>query len=554
MDHGAPFSCQHPLRLYAYLSRFGHGVCGPGLILFFHVRNQDRGETKLLALAVIAFVSIYGLLKSIEYFINADLTFENILFPSTEKIGSFFVKRMSPVTGVLFLFSGIALQLKLLWGADHKISNVIGSLGVITLTAGFVATTGYAFGTPLLYGSEIIPLAATTAIGFFLLGFGLVAMAGPENIFVHPFVGNSSSARLLRIFLPVTITGVLVQGFLSDTITTKYGINHTAADALFSLAFATFMCGVVVQLSRVMFLHADRAETERRRAEEVSIRLASIVESSDNAIIGEDLHSIITSWNAGAEKLFGYSTTESVGRSIMQIVPQDRVIEEEQILGRVKHNERIPDLETVRLTKDRQLIHVSVTVSPIRNAAGKIVGASMIARDITGRKEAEEALRASESDFRELWGATVEGIVIHDRGIVLEVNDAVCRVFGYPREQVIGKTLFDFTTTENHELLRQRLASRSKEGYEISALRADGAKITLEIFAKDILFHGKPRRMVAIRDITEGKKAEEALRESESRFHALIEQAPVAIMVSRNDVGILPVKSKVRATFRSEKH
>src|SRR5208283_4247545 len=158
------------------------------------------------------------------------------------------------------------LQLKLLSGTHLKFANIIGSLGVITLIAGFVSTIGYVFGTPLLYGSGIIPLAATTAVGFLVLGFGLVAMAGPENIFVRPFVSNSARARVLRYFLPITIMGALVQGFLSDVITNTYSINHTLADALFSLAFATLMSVVIVQLSQVMFRRADRAEAEAKRA------------------------------------------------------------------------------------------------------------------------------------------------------------------------------------------------------------------------------------------------------------------------------------------------
>ncbi len=114
-----------------------------GLILFFHVRIRARGSSKVFASAVIILVSIYGLLKSIEYFVGTDLTLANILFPATEKTGSFFVKRMSPIAGVLFFLSGIALQLKLLLGDHRKSSNIIGGIGVIALTVGFVATAGY---------------------------------------------------------------------------------------------------------------------------------------------------------------------------------------------------------------------------------------------------------------------------------------------------------------------------------------------------------------------------------------------------------------------------
>ena len=128
---------------------------------------------------------------------------------------------------------------------------------------------------------------------------------------------------------------------------------------------------------------------ERKHAEASFARLAAIVESSDDAIIGKDLNGIITSWNTGAEKLFGYSEQESVGRSISQIVPQDRLNEEEQVLSHIRRDEGVQHFETVRLAKNGRLIDISVTSSPIKNAAGNVVGVSKVARDITdasGRK------------------------------------------------------------------------------------------------------------------------------------------------------------------------
>ena len=133
--------------------------------------------------------------------------------------------------------------------------------------------------------------------------------------------------------------------------------------------------------------------TERKRAEIASNRLAAIVESSDDAIIGKDLNSIITSWNKGAEKIFGYAASEMIGSSIMRLIPSDRRDEENQILEKIKRGERPEHFETLRQTKDGRLINVSVTVSPIKDAAGKIVGASKVARDITERKQAQDEIR-----------------------------------------------------------------------------------------------------------------------------------------------------------------
>jgi PAS domain S-box-containing protein len=128
------------------------------------------------------------------------------------------------------------------------------------------------------------------------------------------------------------------------------------------------------------------------RAEDAKFRLAAIVESSDDAIISKRLDGVITSWNAGAERLFGYTAQEAVGRPIMMLMPPERVNEEAAILDRIRRGERIEHYETVRRRKDGVLLDISLTVSPITDAAGKIVGASKIARDISGRKRTEEAL------------------------------------------------------------------------------------------------------------------------------------------------------------------
>jgi PAS domain S-box-containing protein len=136
-----------------------------------------------------------------------------------------------------------------------------------------------------------------------------------------------------------------------------------------------------------------RDVSERQQAEAVRARLAAIVESSDDAIIGKDLDGVIISWNAGAERLFGYTTAEAVGRPITLLVPPDRRSEESEILARLRRGERVEHFESARIAKDGRMIDVSVTISPIGESSGRIVGASKIARDITERKRLEQRLK-----------------------------------------------------------------------------------------------------------------------------------------------------------------
>jgi PAS domain S-box-containing protein len=154
--------------------------------------------------------------------------------------------------------------------------------------------------------------------------------------------------------------------------------------------------GQVVQLA------ISRDVTVRKRAERTTGLLAAIVDSSDDAIISKNLNGVITSWNRGAERLFGYSADEAIGQHITLIIPADRRNEETEILARLRRGERVDHFETVRIRKDRTLLDISLTISPVRDLNGNVTGASKVARDITDRKRAEEALRESENRFRNL--------------------------------------------------------------------------------------------------------------------------------------------------------
>lgn len=142
--------------------------------------------------------------------------------------------------------------------------------------------------------------------------------------------------------------------------------------------------------------------SERKAAERERALLAAVVASSDDAIISKSLEGLITSWNASAERIFGYSAAEALGQPALMLIPPERHAEEHMILGRLRRGERIEHFETVRVARDGRRLYLSLSVSPIRDGAGRVVGASKVARDITQRMEAERALRESEARFRQL--------------------------------------------------------------------------------------------------------------------------------------------------------
>src|SRR6476661_6153369 len=146
--------------------------------------------------------------------------------------------------------------------------------------------------------------------------------------------------------------------------------------------------------------------TDFTRAEEIRAQYAAIVESSDDAIIAKSLDGIISAWNAAAERMFGYPEREAVGQPITIIIPTELYDEEHDILRRLRAGERVEHFETIRLTKAGERKNVSLTISPVRDAMGRIIGCSKIARDITAAKKADAALRQSEQRLaREVAGA-----------------------------------------------------------------------------------------------------------------------------------------------------
>ena len=174
--------------------------------------------------------------------------------------------------------------------------------------------------------------------------------------------------------------------------------------------------------------------SESKQAEEITGLLAAIVASSDDAIISKNLDGVITSWNKSAERIFGYSPEEAIGQHITLIIPTERHAEESDILARVRRGERVDHFHTVRRRKDGSLLDVSLTISPVRDSSGRVVGASKVARDITAQKQSEVALRESEQRFRVITDASP--ILVWMSG-----TDKLCYYFNKGWLDFVGRTL-----------------------------------------------------------------------------------------------------------------
>ena len=265
-------------------------------------------------------------------------------------------------------------------------------------------------------------------------------------------------------------------------------------------------------------LHTPGSE----QSEIASLRLAAIVEFSDDAIIGKDLNSIITSWNKGAENIFGYTAEEMVGMSIMRLIPADRQDEENQILGKIKRGESVRHFETLRQTKDGRLIDVSITASPIKDTTGKTIGVSKVAREITDRKRAEQRLILLDACVSKLNDIVLvtEAEPIEEPGPkIVFVNEAFERITGYTSAEVLGGSprFLQEVKTDRKILseIRSALAQQQPIHRQIVNHRKDGSEYWMDIDIVPIFnAAGKCTHFVAFeRDITEKKRAEEQIAE-----------------------------------------
>ena len=279
------------------------------------------------------------------------------------------------------------------------------------------------------------------------------------------------------------------------------------------------------------YLMIGTDNTVRKKAEAgVTARLAAIVEFSDDAIISKDLQGIVTSWNTGAEGLFGYSPGEMIGQPIMRLIPSDRVQEEAEILRRVGRGENVKHFDTERMRKDGSLIAISVTVSPIKDSRGKIIGASKVARDITERKRAEADLKLLNAAL----DAADNTVVIADpSGNFTWVNAAFTALTGYTAQEVLGKNLRILKSGKQEEAVYRNLWQTITSGRvwrgELVNRRKNDSLYTEEISITPVRSgDGTIAHYIAIKqDIAERKRAEAALRQSREEFKELFDTAPI---------------------------
>ncbi|OGU07363.1 MAG: hypothetical protein A2075_13960 [Geobacteraceae bacterium GWC2_58_44] len=309
----------------------------------------------------------------------------------------------------------------------------------------------------------------------------------------------------------------------------------------------------------------ERGATKLVAGEEARARLAAIVDSSDDAIISKSLEGLVTSWNRGAERLYGYPAEEAVGREISFIIPDDRLDEWQRITTRVKRGERVEHLETARIAKDGRRIDVSLTLSPVHGADGGITGVSTIARDITERKRMERSLRESEKRYRTLVEMAPDAVVVHQEGRFVYANCAALGIFGaFSLELLQRHALIDLVHPDERESvlarMRQLLEGEEIPLREYRLLRLNGEEVSVETSSILIDYQGRASIQIIARDITERKRAEreretmlKELDYERSRFETVVRQMPLGVMIAEAPSGrLIYDNEQSRSIFRQQ--
>ncbi len=398
-----------------------------GAILLWPIMGRP-GRSARAALGVVAgLIALYGLLDLIGFFLRADLNREDVLTAHLAKAWSVPLTPMSPTAGALMFLVGaavVALLARPCEEEEHlRPGSLAGALGAVATGGALVFVLSYVHGVPLLYGSNALPIAATSALGFLLLGVAVVAVAGPACWPLRPLSGDSVRARLLRTVVPLTVLAVLVSMVAHEEVPVFVGVNRALQSSFLAVVFAALAALVASRVAATVGGALDAAQAAQREAQEAlrrsEQRWATTLASIGDAVIATDIAGRITFMNPTAESATGWTLPEAAARPVTEVFhiinedarqevecPVTRVLAEGVVVGLANH--------TLLVKRDGTEVPIDDSGAPIVDEMGRVTGVVLVFHDITARKQAEKALRESQESLTAELGAmqALHGFVV----------------------------------------------------------------------------------------------------------------------------------------------
>ena len=302
-----------------------------------------------------------------------------------------------------------------------------------------------------------------------------------------------------------------------------------------------------------------RDVTERRREQEARAQLAAIVDSSEDAIVSKTLDGTITSWNAGAEQLYGFSADEAVGAPTSTFIPLERYAEEQMVLEQIKSGVAVKSLETVRMRKDGQLVDVSMTISPVKDASGVIIAASSISRNITEQKRAAEALKQSEHRFATIFHASPAAMLLARLadGRVVDINESYGRLTEYQRCELLASdnmgSDFRVNPAKRTDIMQVLCEQGSVRDHEIEFRTRSGTVHEALCSMEKVIVDGEQCILATLFDITDRKRAESEVRRLNSELEQRVAERTQALVTANRELEAFSysVSHDLRAPLRA---
>src|SRR6266853_1189919 len=441
---------------------------------------------------------------------------------------------MAAASALAFFLLGTALLL-LDWETPRRRRPAQGvALAVVLI--GFVALLGYLYGVQLLFGAAgYAAVAVNTGVVFLLLGIG-VLLARPDRGLMAVLTSERLGGLMARRLLPFLVASPVLVGWLRVR-----GQHAGLYQPEFGSAF--FGAGYVVILASVAWVCAlwlNRADTARSRAEERDLLLAALVESASDAVVSTSPEGAITSWNKGAESLYGYNEEEVLGKQINLFSPADKQEEATHVLREIQEKQAVVRYETVRRRKDGSLLPVATTVFPLRDRSGALLGIASVSRDITAQKSFEQALSHSQAQLKGIIDSATDALITVDQEQrVVMFNPAAEKMFGYSSPEIVGAPLerlipMRFRAEHGKHIHRFGTTGTTSRAMgalgALSGLRKNGTEFPIEASISQVEISGKKLFTAIVRDVTDRVRIEESLRQSQAQLKGIIDSAMDALI------------------------